>query len=251
MSPVFPVALWNISMDTEDWERVERIRAAEAYDWSEVVPFRNKEDSGHEQPWLRFLARDNPGYPEAILRASYGQVARRMEQIRRDQADLRTVNIHHWQNLNPVLCEALVQLTLGAPQPIYNGGLLHAPVRYFDGLRRRPGLPEDVAALVERVESNCTVLTLVNVSVLYPRTVVIQAGAFAEHRFTTVGYPERRSDYPGKIGAYAAPELETVPRQQAVNDTFLAVVLPPGTELRLELGVERYINSPNYRSPWD
>jgi hypothetical protein len=173
-----------------------------------------------------------------------------MEQIRRDDADLRYVNIHHWQNLNPVLCEALVQLTLGAPQPIYNGGLLHAPVRYFDGLRRRPGLPEDVAALVERVEADRVVVHLVNLSVLDSRTVVIQAGVFAEHRFTVVDYPERTSDYPGRIGAYAAPELETVPRQKAVDAARLAVVLLPGTELRLELGVERYVNSPSYQEPW-
>ena len=250
MSPVYPVALWNVSMEAEDWERVERIRAIEPYDWSTVVPFRNKEDGGHEQPWLRFLAGDNPGYPEAILRASYGHVARRVEQMRQDHADLRSVNIHHWQNLNPVLCEALVQLTLGAPAPIYNGGLLHAPVRYFDGQRQRPGLPPDVAALVERVEDDLIVLTLVNLSVLDARTVVVQAGTFAEHRFTTASYPERTSDYPGRIGAYAAPALETVPRQQAADDTHLSVILPPGTELRLELGMERYVKTPTYQGPW-
>src|SRR5437763_10824948 len=103
----------------------------ERYDWKMVITFRNKEDCGHEQPWLRFLAGENPAYPETILSESYGQVCRRLELIRQDQEDLTQVNIHHWQELNPVLTEALIQLTLGAPQVIYNGGLLLSRVRYF------------------------------------------------------------------------------------------------------------------------
>ena len=69
-------------------------------------------------------------------------------------ADLTQVDVHHWQDLNPVLTEALMQLTLGAPQIVYNGGLLTARVRYFDAERRRPGLPPDVAALVETLEAD-------------------------------------------------------------------------------------------------
>ena len=54
--------------------------------------------------------------------------------------------------------EALIQLTLGAPQLLYNGGLLLARLRYFDAQRRRPGLPPDVAALVETLEARRTVV---------------------------------------------------------------------------------------------
>jgi len=32
-----------------------------------------------------------------------------------------------------------VQLVLGGPQIMYNGGLLHATLRYFDPARQRPG----------------------------------------------------------------------------------------------------------------
>jgi hypothetical protein len=53
-----------LSQSAGDWERIERLRRVENYDWRTVVPFRNKEDCGHEQPWLRFLAGDNPTYPE-------------------------------------------------------------------------------------------------------------------------------------------------------------------------------------------
>ena len=41
-------------------------------------------------------------------------------------------DIHLWQNLNPVVTEALIQLTWGAPQVVYNGGLTQARVRYYD-----------------------------------------------------------------------------------------------------------------------
>ena len=71
-----------------------------------------------------------------------------------------------------------MQLTLGAPQIIYNGGLLHTRLRYFDADQQRPGLPEDVAALVERLEADRTVVTLVNISPFAHRTVIVQAGGF-------------------------------------------------------------------------
>ena len=76
MSPIYPVSLWNLSMASEDWERIEQIRQVSGYDWNKVFSFHTKEDAGHEQPWVRFLAGDNPTYPEEILRASYRQVCR-------------------------------------------------------------------------------------------------------------------------------------------------------------------------------
>ena len=53
--------------------------------------------------------------------------------------DVAEADIHLWQQSNPVVTEALVQLTWGGPQVIYNGGLQQARVRYYDAVRRRPG----------------------------------------------------------------------------------------------------------------
>ena len=250
LSPIYPIALWNMSMAAADWARIEQLREMSGADWHKVTSFRGKEDAGHEQPWLRFLVGDNPDYPAAILGASYGQICRRLEQIRRDDADITKVHIHHWQNLNPLVTEALVQLTLGAPQVVYNGGLLQARVRYFDPTRQRPGLPPDVAALVERIEETRTVLQLVNLSPFETREVIVQAGAFAEHRFTTVTFPERTSDYPGIVGSYAAPALATVKRTLPVEASHLNVALPPGTTLTLDLVMARFVNDPTYAAPW-
>lgn len=252
-SSVYPVALWNLTQDIEDWARVEQARRASLVDWCEVVPFRNKEDGGHELPWLCFLKGEKPAYPEQILSESYGQVARRMEMIRGDDSDLRQVSIHHWQELNPVLTEALVQLTLGAPQIIYNGGLLMCQVRYFDVQRRRPGLPPDVAALVEKIEEDHIVVCLLNLSVFDERDLLLQAGAFGEHEFRTVQYEERVSQYPGPHGpaGYAAPELRTEHRTMSMADYLLRVVLPPASEITLTVGIARFVNVPSYRQPWE
>ncbi|MBW4438963.1 MAG: hypothetical protein KME04_17630 [Pleurocapsa minor GSE-CHR-MK-17-07R] len=252
-TPIYPIALWNLTHAPEDWARVQHLRETSHIDWRTVIPFRSKEDAGHEPPWLCYLRGENPDYPEQILAESYGQVARRMEKIRHDDADLREVSIHHWQEHNPVITEALVQLTLGAPQIIYNGGLLLCQVRYYDADAQRPGLPEDVAALVEKIEADHIVLHLVNLNLLESRTLVVQAGAFGEHRFLRAHYAERTSPYPGPVGpaGYAAPPLETRTVSLDIEDRWLEIVLPAGTEITLRLDMARFVHDPSYTQPWE
>lgn len=250
MSPVYPAAVWNMTMDPTDWQRIETLRRVEKYDWRSVQGFRNKEDNGHEQPWLRFLAGDNPDYPHQILASTYGQVCRRLALIQEDEEDLTQVHIHHWQQLNPVITEALVQLTLGAPQIIYNGGLLHCRLRYYDADRRRPGLPADVAALVSRLDADRTVVELVNLSPYASRTVLLQAGGFGEHRFETVRYTKRTSIYPGPPPAYQSPEVEHTTEEENVGDVYLQVELPPATQIELDISMARYVNEPSCNLPW-
>ena len=250
LSPVYPTAVWNLSMKTADWERIESLRQTEKYDWREVRGFRTKEDNGHEQPWLRFLEGDNPDFPAQMLAATYGQVCRRLDLIREDAEDLTQVSIHHWQQLNPVITEALVQLTLGAPQIVYNGGLLHCRLRYFDAARQRPGLPADVAALVSRLEADRTVVELINLSPFELRTVLLQAGGFGEHRFETVRYTKRTGDYPGENRAYFAPALAQAPEEAVVEARYLQVELPPATQIELDIKMSRYAHEPSYTLPW-
>lgn len=239
-------SLWFMSLETSDWQLIEKVRLAERQDWRRVVGMHNKMDNGHETPWLRFLAGDNPDYPEKMLAASHGQVAARLDKMRRnvllvgdypgrwvevppDQVDFTKLNEHHWQGQNPVTTEALVQLMLGAPQIMYNGGLLHASLRYFDPVRRRPGIPDDVAALVTKIEAGRIVVELVNLSPFHAREAIVQAGTFGEHNFTT---------------AKAGPQPVTV------NRKFVTVRLAPGAGLTLDLGVQRFANQPTYAFPW-
>ena len=246
MSPIYPAALWNVSMADADWRRLEHVRTASGYDWRCVTAFRTKEDSGHEQPWLRFIAGDNPDYPEQILAASYRAVCRRLDLIRQDEADLLNVNIHHWQELNPVTTEALVQLTTGAPQFMYYGGFLMARLRYFDAATGRPGLPADVAALVETLAGDRAVVRLVNLSALDAREVVVQGGALGEHDFVSATFERRVSDYPGSQKDYAEPPLMCEKVTLPLDGNRFAVRLPPGSEICLDLKMKRFANAPAY-----
>ena len=250
LAPMYPLAIWNVSGDEVDRDMVSTIRERETYDWRKVFSFHSKEDAGHEQPWFAYIQGGNPDYPEQILRASLAQVYRRMEQLRRDETDPRDNHIHWWQQLNPVTTEALIQLTLGAPQMLYNGGLLLAPIRHFDPDSDRPGLPPDVAALVESVEGERVDLHLVNLSALSERTVRVQAGTLGEHEFSQVRYNRIVSEYPGPVGDYATPEVVTGSETAQINDIYVDVALPPGTEIRLSLGLRRHVNPPSYAVSW-
>jgi len=144
----------------------------------------------------------------------------------------------------------LIQLTMGAPQFLYNGGLLMAPLRYFDAERKRPGLPSDTAALVSRVTGDEVDVELVNTSTWEAKRIIVQSGTLAEHRFTRIAYDRMVSEYPSGVGTYAAPNLETEEETAAPDATSFEVALPPGTRVRLKIGIERCVNDPTYRFPW-
>jgi hypothetical protein len=131
---------------------------------------------------------------------------------------------------NPCSVTSLLHLTLGGIRPQYWGGVLHCRMRCFDPERRRAGLPADVAALVERLTSDRTVMSLVNLSRSEPRTVILQAGGYGEHRFLHVVQNGRE-----------------VP----VEASSLTVRLEPGAGGQLELGVQRYVRQPTLAHPWD
>ena len=133
---------------------------------------------------------------------------------------------------NPVVVGRLVQLMLGGlpPGSPLIGGPLHCRVRYFDPIRHRAGIPEDVAALVERMDPDETTLYLVNISQLESRTVVVQAGAYGEHQVLEVLF-----------------EGQHLP----VDGPFFEVRLDPGAGGRLQMKIQRYANQPTLIFPWD
>jgi len=231
------VHLWTVSQARQDWERLERVRQSSDHDWNVVRDIRTKGEDGHEEPWTRFLAGANPTYPEDILTVNYRQMCNRMDLILNEKVDLTQIDVHHWQQRNPVLVEGLVQLAWGCPAAVYNGGLAQGRVFYFDPAAKRPGLPPDVAALVRQMDDHSVTLQMVNLSPAAARTVIIQSGCYGEHRFTTAAYSQ---------GSEETPEPVELPVQSQV----LTLELPPGSEIELRLGVERYVNNPRYGFPW-
>ncbi|GIH19505.1 hypothetical protein [Rugosimonospora africana] len=247
MQMALPVALWQFSQDPGDTDRLTRLGYPSGPGWRDTQPVRGKEEAGHEQPWLAYLAGSNPAYPEQALHLALAVVAHRLARIRADPTDPHTGpgadDLHHWQDLNPVVTEALSQLTCGAPQPLYNGGLWHARLRYHDPERGRPGLPPDVAALVDRIGPDRVSVQLVNLDPVRSRRVVVQAGAFAEHSFGTVTFDQAADAWPP-----SGPNVPLQPRRRpgalTVDGAYVQVHLPPATSIRLDSSIRLRAHPP-------
>jgi hypothetical protein len=253
MSLAVPMALWHHGADPADERRLAELRAQAGYDWRIVRSFRSKEEAGHEEPWFAFLAGDNPGYPEEMLAAAQAQARHRLARMRayRDM-EVTEPDIHLWQQSNPVVTEALVQLTWGGPQVIYNGGLQQARVRYYDADRRRPGLPSAVAALVSSIDPAATVVDLVNLDPEEDHAVVVQAGAFAEHTIETARYSAcEDGSWLGGFYDYGHGEPEVVERSADVGGPWLTVRLPASTRIRITLSLALRTRKPSYAMPFD
>ncbi len=201
-------------------------RLTEIYLWSMDAKDRAKFAG---DGWISFLEGKDAGYPERALRQDLKFVREQVQEIETDDTSADTRLADFLMGQNPAATDALSKLTLGS---YLTGNIwtLHARVRYFDPVKRRSGLPEDVAALVEGFTADSVAVRLVNVSSVEPRTVAVQAGAYGEHQIlsATVG---------GK----------TV----TVNGPVLMVKLAAGAGDRVELKVKRYANEATLRQPWD
>ena len=227
--------LWHASMDRRDYELIERLRAGDRQgDWNRLDSFGEKNNREGDSEYSRFQYYDgrNPEWPVQVMRGELRYVQETAAAIRADSRDVETIIEENRNPPNPVVTKGLTQMTTGSPHSIYNGGLLRSTVRHFDADARRPGLPEDVAAFVDLLEAERVGLQLVNTGAAN-RNLVLQAGAFGEHRFTDL----TRGD--AEAG-----------RSLAVNSRHLGVRLPPETGIRLEIGLRRFANRPGYAFPW-
>jgi hypothetical protein len=247
----YPIYLWYASLADEDLDRVMRIPRHE--DWSAIQIGRGKHYISNTLPWFEYVHGRNPDYPERILAANLTLVANQLTKMRSPIADpanwsdisgldQRHINInmhvdpiHAWQEFTPVCVEGLLQLTLGAPMHISHGGLQFGQVRYYDGQRRRPGLPEGIATLVSTFDQHTITLTVVNTDACQTHELVIQAGTFGEHRFARV----RICDQHGRT-------LIT----QEVNGPWYGLHIAPMAGAILHFEVSRYVNTPSYATPW-
>jgi hypothetical protein len=201
-------------------------RLTEIYFWSmdrkdlERVPLRG---------FVGFLEGKSPEYPVQALQADLERVRRTARAIETDSTTPDTRLADYLMGINPVNTTALLNLTTGA---FLTGNIwsLHSRFRYFDPVKRRAGLPDDVGALVEKLEADAATLVLVNVDAVDPRTVVVQAGGYGEHRFESV-------EIDGKTQPVAGP--------------LLTVRLEPGSGARLRFRMARYVNPPTLAQPWN
>ena len=182
-----------------------------------------------DDPWLRYLDGDHPNYPETVLRADLNRIRQQVEGMRKDHTTPDTRLADDPMKYNPASVQSLVSLTLGGLHPGRLAAPLHCRVRYFDPQERRAGLPSDVAALVSKIDPDGIQLTLVNISQTESRTVILQSGAYGEHRWQ---------------------RALTSQATQSIQGTHLQVTLQPGAGDVIQLEMERFVNPPTLEFPW-
>jgi hypothetical protein len=200
--------------------------AEEIWYWSMKEADRKRLPQGG---WQAFLQGNAPKFPEEALRQDLATIRKKVQGMRADPTTPDTRLADDPMGFNPAVVANLVRLMLGG---IHHGNrtlTLHTRLRYFDPQTRRPGLPADVGALIEQLTDDRTVVTLVNISPLHDRRVILQGGAYGEHQLTS-----------------ATADGATV----AVNGRHLEVRLAAGAGARIELGTKRYANQPTLAWPW-
>jgi hypothetical protein len=130
---------------------------------------------------------------------------------------------------NPASVGSLIALTLGGVHPGIGGNTLTARVRYFDPEERRPGLPQDVAALVERLTADEATLTLLNANQLSPRMLILQGGAYGEHEIVSIAAAGKESP---------------------VSARHVGICLAAGSGAKLTLRFKRHSLPPTFAFPW-
>lgn len=180
--------------------------------------------------WLDWLEGKDAGYAERVLRRDLDRVRQQVVGIRNDTTTPDTRLADDPMPLNPASVDSLTELALGGLPPGNTSCLLYSRVRYFDPDMRRAGLPEDVAALVEKMTNDELTLSLINTSAVTPRSVIVQTGAYGEDECESVRVEETN---------------------QTVKDRDFRVNLAPGCGGRLVLKTRRYVNKPTFKFPWD
>jgi hypothetical protein len=257
------IYLWTSSMAQEDLDRILALPRDNNWDaiyipgvsgGDKATGRDTKHYIANTLPWFQFVQGHLPNYPVEILQANLELIKIQLRKMRSNTGnprnwdnydpatadevvglDLRVpgYNIHAWQEFNPVYFEGLGQMVFGGPMHISHGGLQHGKVRFFDGKLQRPGLPPDVAVIVDGMDATTLSMQIANIGA-DAQELFIQAGTFAEHRFESVVIT-------GADGATS---------EMAIGDKWFALDLVGGVVASLKFVMSRYVNDPSYETPW-
>lgn len=215
--PVYPyIKMWLHTFDERDWRHIERATKA-----------RKPRAAGPDadMAWVEYLRGASPDYPLQALTHDLDDVRAKLAEVLNEHGDPETWVDSKWSQMDPLTLDALTRLTLGASPIDLRGEMLHARLRYFDAERRRPGLPEGVAALIASMSRENTKLELVNTNVAERRRVLVSAGAYGEHRFESAN-------------------------GRAIGASLLEIDLAPDAGVTLDLAMKCWVNRPTYIDPW-
>lgn len=203
-------------------------RLAEIYLWS-MQPGDLERVPQEDEPWIAFLQGADPAYPVRAMNADFEHIRRRMQLMRNDETTPDTRLADYLLGIMPAATDTLTQLTTGGYFANGRIWVLHSRLRHFDPQRRRAGLPEDVAALVHGLTADSASATFVNLNPSESRELIVQAGGYAEHQFTSV-------------------ELDGETRE--LDSNAISLRLAPGAGASMTLRMQRYANPPDLSFPW-
>ena len=180
-------------------------------------------------PWGAYLSGDDRDYPVTALSGELAALRETVQRMRDDTTTPDTRLSESMNSMNPGACIwRLVELMLGGLPSRHIGAAWHTRVRYFDLDRGRPGIPQDVASLVDSMSDDEVSVTLVNLSPVRRHALVLQAGAYAEHQFTAAQVDGRTT---------------------SLDEPAVTVHLAPGAGARLTMRMQRYVNQPTHAFP--
>jgi hypothetical protein len=257
------IYIWTTSMAQEDLDRILALPRDNNWDaiyipgvsgGDKATGRDTKHYIANTLPWFQFVQGHLPNYPVEILQANLELIKIQLRKMRSNTGnprnwdsydpatadevvglDLRVpgYNIHAWQEFNPVYFEGLGQMVFGGPMHISHGGLQHGKVRFFDGKLKRPGLPPDVAVIVDGMDATTLSMQVANIGGA-AQELYIQAGTFGEHRFESV-------EITGADGTLQDIEI---------GSKWFALDLVGGAVASLKFKISRYVNDPSYETPW-
>ncbi len=220
------VEICYLSMRPQDQRLLINLKPGE----ESISLYRDNDEHACAINWINYLDGKNSSYPERAMKADFSRIRSRVEAMRKDETTPDTRLADDPMKLNPASVNSLIHLMLGGIHPGRQANVLQCSVRYFDPTRRRAGIPDDVAALVEQVSGDRITLTLVNTSQIQPRTVIVQAGGYGEHHFESA------------ICSGVAT---------GIQDNQLTVKLAPGCGAQLKIATKRFVNQPTMLMPWE
>jgi len=181
-------------------------------------------------PFVEYLEGKDRDYPVKALTAAFASIRKDVKSMEEDPTTADTRLADYLLDVQPVTTDALMNLTTGGYFANGRIWVLHSRFRYFDPEKRRAGLPEDVAALVDSLGADSAGVTLVNTNPVEARTVVVQAGGYGEHRFDSV-----------------TVDGKTTP----VNGRHVTLRLAAGSGARFNFAMKRYVSAPTFQFPWN
>ena len=243
--------LYHASMSPQDRELIYMLRDGDREtDWNEVAPRGDGKGGSADHSRFNYYDGRNDDWPAQMMRADLEWALRTMDCIRLDSRDVAEKLRDNYWPVNTVPLKGLVHLTTGAPMAQYNGGMQLGRVRFFDTQRARSGLPLDVAALVDDLQDDRAGIQLVNLNATEGRSLIMQAGTHGEHAFTEATYNEESYPKHDNPSMWPRAERSQDTKTVAINGRHLEVELPPSTMVRIDAGMQRFVNDPSYAFPW-